>query len=504
MQAEYTNNSKKTPATPETRKALYGNMGKTIEMFSPILRQQIILQESLNKNELNPKSEIFNAFISLSIFSHYTNIELAAVLRACFRADLPAEKRYNIKWINCVILEAYKHLYGYGKKIKNSLWMSEVKQALRVYNDPELTQELNDLELYIIEFGEKKITDKKKRDLSFHYDLDPISVYNMLIELSEEDEVQRLISFMKLLDKIYIFISKHIGKYNITINNKYDGFSKYAFTLFELDIFHNKKDLLLSESEKIIQNNSQLLDEFILHQNIPAKMVQYFKKIDEESIASIYRLTEIEKVAMQLTFLYIDLASALRSFLTSEYVIERQLSLKQVNTIIYEGFNKLYLLSKNSEDSFWNMYICPLMSKTEDRFVLEKFNSLNIELQNLKPNIISYSDQRQLSVHLDKGISETYSMLHNMNPFEELRKSLLVFNFLPELLEFLTMCLRVVGLNSQIIHENKMASTYEQIDKIVELLKKSPDSQQKYDLIGKMKKIKTGELFDEIMKKKRK
>lgn len=503
MKEEDEKNNKR-PATPETRKALYENMGKTIEMFSPILRQQIILKEFLNETELNSESRIFDAFISLSIFSQYTSIELSAVLRACFRANLPAEQRYNIKWINCVIHEAYKYLYGYGKKRRNSLWMTGVKKALRVDSDLKLMQDLSDLEYHIIEFGEKKITDKEKRDLSFHYDLEPISVYNMLMGLNEEDEVQRLISFMKLLDKISLFVSKHIGKYNITTNQKHEGFSKYAFTLFELDIFKHNKDLLFSESEKVIQNNSLRLDEFIRHQDIPTKIVQHFEKIEDESIESIYRLTEIEKVAMQLLFLYIDLASALRAFLSSEYAIERQLSLKQVNTIIYEGFNKLYLLSENSENSFWNMYICPLMSKTEDNSILEKFNLLNIELQKLKLSIISYSDQRQLSVHFDKGIPEAYSMLHNMNPFEELKKSLLIFNFLPKLLEFLTMCLHVIEFNNQIMHENRMAPTYEKIDKIIDLLKKSPDSQQKYDLIENLKKFKTGEFLDEIMKKKRK
>ena len=41
--------NKKLPATPESRNALYENMGKTIESFSPILKENIIIKEMLDE-----------------------------------------------------------------------------------------------------------------------------------------------------------------------------------------------------------------------------------------------------------------------------------------------------------------------------------------------------------------------------------------------------------------------------------------------------------------------
>jgi hypothetical protein len=190
-------NDEKTPATSETRNALYENMGKTIEMFSPKLKEHIIFKELLDENTLNDESKIFTSFLSLSIYAQYTSIELASVFRACFRANLPAEKRYNIKWVNCAILEAYKHLYGYGSKRKKSLWALHVKSALQLVNDPNLVQDCNDLENHIVKFGTDEITNVEQRNLSFHYDPEPVSVYEMLMKLSEEEEAQRLSSFMK-------------------------------------------------------------------------------------------------------------------------------------------------------------------------------------------------------------------------------------------------------------------------------------------------------------------
>ncbi len=486
---------KKKPATPETREYLYENMGKTIEMFSPNIKKHIVLKKTLNESNLSENHMVFDAFLSLSIYFQYVNVESASILRACFRANLLAEKRYNIKWINCMIIEAYKHLYGYGSKRKESLWVSKVKPALETINDFELIRDLKNLESDIIEFGQNETTNKDKRDLSLHYDLEPVSVYNMLTSLSEEDEAQRLISFMDLLEKISFFTSKHIGKYAISINVNPGLFAKDLFSLFEFDVFQEKKELIFSSSETMIQNNSRRLDEFVQHQSIPTKFIQHFKDLDKESISPLYRLIEIEKVAMQLIFLYIDLASALRAYISSEYALERQLSLKQINTIVYEGFNKLYQLNGNSRKSFWNMYICPLMSETSDANILREFNQLNKEIAELKSNIKSYSNQRQLSVHLDKGVSEVYSMLQKMNPFEESKKALLLLKFLPKLLNFLTMSLHIIGANNNTIHEKRMAPTYEKIDNTIELLKKSPKTPQKDEVIKILESFKSGVFF---------
>ncbi len=496
--------NEKTPISPESRKALYENMGKTIEMFSPNLKRSLIHKELLNENTLNNESRIFNAFLSLNIYAQYTSIELASILRACFRANLSAEKRYNIKWINCVILEAYKHLYGYGSGRKNSLWTLHIKSVLKLVNDPKLVQDVTILENHIIEFGKSEITNIEQRNLSFHYDFEPISVYEMLMGLSEEEEAIRLNYFMKLLDEITLFTSKYIGKYKITITEEPKLISKYALNLFEFDIFQNKKEILFSESEIVIKNHSERLEGFIQHQNIPVKINQYFENLDEEYVTSIHRLLEIEKVAMQLLFLYIDLASALRAFISSEYVLEKQLSLKHINTIIYEGFNKIYGLNDNSQDSFWKKYVYPVVSQTTDNTLLNELNSMEKDLETLKLNIKSFGDQRHLSVHLDKGILEVYSMLQNMNPFKELQKTLLFLNFLPKVLNFLTKCLHVIGLKNQSIHEKKMASTYEKIDNIITLLKNVPDTPQKEDAIKLFEKFRSGEFFEEMKSKMRK
>jgi len=493
-------NSKKAPATQESINALSENLGWEIESSALILKNGVIFKEILDeKNIQDDMDRILDAFLTLNNFTLYIYIELASVLRADFRANLDVEKRYNIKWVNCAILEGYKHLYGYGSKRKKSVWMSKIKPLLEVFNNKEFQQDVRILEDSIAEFGDSNITNLEQRDLSFHYDIEPLLVYNMLIGLSEEEEVQRMIHFMDLLQKILRFASK----YTTPIKMEPKALLKYAFSFSDSDIFQNSKDKIYSTMENEINYHALRLDTFIRQQCLPELIKQHFKDADGNFTNPINRVLEIQKVAIHLTYLYIDLASAMRAFISSEYTIEKQFSLKQINTIILEGYNKLYGLNEDSKDSFWTKYVYPIVLDCDDT-IIEEFKSMEEEFHSLKMKIKTFDKQRQLSVHLEDGICKVYSMLHSLNPIEEFQKASELLNFLPKILNFLTKCIQDIALENQIDHEKKMAPTYEKIDNVIHILKKQPDCAQKEDLIRKLEDLKSGKLFDELMRKKRK
>ena len=390
-------------------------------------------------------------------------------------------------------------MYGYGKKKKKSLWISEVKPIVEMIQDRKCEHDFEVIEKRIIEFGKNNITNKEHRDLSFHYDLEPLSVYNMLMELSEEEEVLRMISFMGLLQEISIFISKYLKDYRIHVNIEPKSISKYEFAFTDFDIFQNSKDNLYSTLEEATHGHSQRLDEFMRWQKLLDWVTQEYKDIDSKTIISIQQSIEILKVAIQLTYLYIDLASASRAFISSEYTIEKQLSLKQINTIIYEGYDKLYGLSDNSEDSFWKKYISSFAIENKDETIFDDFNFVEQELQTFKLKVKTFEKQRHLSVHLDKGIPEVYSMLHNLNPIIELHKALQLLNILPKILDFLTKCFHLISLKNQFNHKRSMALTSETIDNLIGIIKNKPDTQQKENLIKKLEKFKTGDFLTTLL-----
>ncbi|HAH24538.1 MAG TPA: hypothetical protein DCL77_12440, partial [Prolixibacteraceae bacterium] len=191
-------------------------------------------------------------------------------------------------------------------------------------------------------------------------------------------------------------------------------------------------------------------------------------------------------------------------FLSSEYTLEKQLLLKQVNTIVYEGFNKLYGLNENPEDSFWGKYITPIVLENGDESTYDEFTLLSKELQAIKLAVKELVGQRQLSVHYDKGIVDVYNMLHNLNPIKEFQKVLQLLNILPKMLNFFTKCLHIIDLRSQVNHEKRMAPTYKMIDNIINLLEKVPNTQQKDDLIKNLERFQTGEFFDELFNRLKK
>ena len=471
-------NHKQTPASPKTRNTLYESMGKTIQCFSQSLKECIILLESFPKHTI--KSEIFDAFLSLNIYIQYVSVELSSIVRACFRANLPTEKLYNLKWINCVIFESYMYLYGYGKDKNQSLWITKVKPLLDFLNHQEFEDDYKIVENQIIKFRDSNITSRNNRNLSFHYDLEPLSVYNMWINLNEEEEFQRMNRFMALLHDINLFTSKYIRDNSIKINFELKPSDYYyTFSFSDFDIFGDNKDTLFSKMESAIQDHAIRLGSFISFQNIPELISKHFPDMDDESVASIHRIIEINKISIQLTYIAIDLASAVRAFISSEYTMERQLSLKQINTIIYEGFNKLYALDDNLEKSFWGKFICPLITVCKDSTMISEFNSIDKKLRELQQIVIKYDRQRQLSVHLDAGIPAVYSMLHSLNPVKEVIKASQLLNILPKILDFLSKCLNMIYLNNQAIYKKRKAPVFEKIDDIINNVKLSPNLQQK-------------------------
>lgn len=489
------------PASPETLEKLYYNMGKIIEDFSPILKTNILRKDSLDTNIENDRNKILEALLSLNIYFQYMNIELSSLQRACHRANLPAEKRYNIKYINCVILEGYKHLYGYKSNRRKSLWISKIKPLLTIIQEQEFEKDYKDLENQIIEFGENNITDHEQRNLSFHYDPEPMSVYDMLTELSEETEAQRMIPFLDLLQNISFFVLKYIEKYNTYIHIDTQAVLKYIFSFSDIDIFQNNKESLYATLEGAIKNNSMRLDQFAWQQGFPAKINQHFKDIGEDLNFSISQFMQIGKSAIQLTYLYIDLASASRAFISSEYTIEKQLSLKQINTIIYEGFNKLFGLEDNKDDSFWEKYIHPIVLEDNNKSIHEEFSVLTEELSLFQEEINKCGIQRQLSVHLDRGIVNVYNSLHNLNPIKEFQKAIQFLTTLNKVLNFFTRCLHIVDVRRKSDYEKKMQPTYQKLDNLMSLLEKIPNTPQKEELVKMVNKLKSGEFLDEILKR---
>ena len=478
----------------------YESMGRMIEYFSPKLKETINLMNSFTENEKRAYSE-FYALLSLMAYFQYISVELASVSRAYLRADLDMEKRYNLKWINCVILEAYKHLYGYGGRRKKTLWVSTIRPLYDTISNCEFKQGVDALERRIIEFGEGDITDRGQRDLGIHYDFEPHSVYKMLMKLSEKEEFQRMKLFMLLLQDISFFVSKHIDEYTISINNVPQVSLKYGLGLFDFDIFEGNKDEIYSTTGDTIASHAQKIGEFIHRElRLPVLIRQILRVTDDRSLTPFNRLIEIQKVVIQLEYLYIDLASAMRALIRAEYSMEKKLLMKQMGVIVFEGYRKIYGLSDEYDESFWKLYVRPVVLESENELLMAELQLKEGLLQLFRMKVKKQDEQRQLSVHFDEGILKVYSMLQSLTQIEEFLKVADLLKLLPEITGFLGKCAHAVELKSQNDEAKKRAITYEEI---MSLLEKVPDSSQKDRAIEWLKKYQSGELLEELKRRAR-
>lgn len=479
-------------ATQVQRDSLYKLLGDYINDVTPLMQTNLLIYEELTLMTHNKRKGIYEALLNLNVFVSFIGIELAAVARASFRAEKNAEKRFNLRYINCVIVEAYKYLYGFESGKKVSLWNKKIQPLLSSIDREDFRSEFCALKQQIIDFGQTEFLDKDRRDLSFHYDLDPIRVYHLLMSINEEEEFHRLCEFLPLLKHILLFSNKYMNQYQVDIM-PIDNL-KYTFSHVDFDLFSNSHTDLQNEFGEAIITHERLLDRFVHHQTLPAKIEKAFGT-DNLSNDSVYVLVDLEKAVMQGSFLYIDLASALRAFQTASSSIEKQLALKQVNTIIYEGFNKLYGLHQKSNESFWQQFIEPFVLRTSDSGITKEYHLLDGKLNELRTVIAKSSNQRHRSTHYRDGILIVYRNLFDLIPTVELLKTSKLLTVLPKITNFLVKCLNVINKKNQEERDEFDLKWRKKFQGIAEVLRKTSTDPKMEDFIKSLEEFSVKQFF---------
>ena len=210
-------------ATKETIQKLYDNMGSNFSCFVPLLCDCVSSLESIEQlnvkeSENRENNSLCKTLLKLQIFSLIINLDLSAFLRADFRTISNSEKRCNLKYVNTITIEGYSYLFGFGKDKRNAFW-NIIKNHAEQINDNEFISDIDGIEQRAKEFENifAQREDRSKRNLTIHYDSDPIKVHDYLSQISEDKEIIRTSAFLKILDDITIFIKKYIQKFQIQL-----------------------------------------------------------------------------------------------------------------------------------------------------------------------------------------------------------------------------------------------------------------------------------------------
>ena len=154
---------------------------------------------------------------------------------------------------------------------------------------------------------------------------------------------------------------------------------------------------------------------------------------------------------MLLLFIYIDICCSVIAYFSSEHYIEKQLNLRHLNVIVYEGMKKLSGFrnsntkgnnnSEKAQSAFWKDFLYPIiMGEGNDDWrnralVIEK------QLETLAhDSSINDEDLRNMSVHIREKKDSDYiprftDKLIKMNPLAEMNKALKFLKVLPDVMK---------------------------------------------------------------------
>lgn len=478
------------PASKETIEKLYENMGSNFSLFVPLLNDYIGTLENLEQLDEN-ESQYANYLIlckvllKLNIISLIINLDLSTFLRANFRSTSTFEKRCNLKYVNVTIIEGYSYLFGFDDK-KNSLWRI-IKNLTERISDDEFIKDINTIEQHAKNFKNTyaQRIDRDNRNLSIHYDSEPIKVYNYLTELSEDTETIRASNFLKLFEDISVFTNKYVQKYPIPLIN---STSNYNIDFWEkVNYFPDENQIIFCELDGRLASFAERLDRIVAQCKLPQKVQE--KLGPEYSISGeIQPLIETIYPGIHILFMYLDLSCAIRAYLSSEIYFEKQLNLRRINIVLYEGFKHIYGYSESDHTrSFWSRSISPILTKSTDKTLLDSLAEIECELKEIATDgEINNAQLRECSVHYRyKDRDNTVALFHTLiksSPFFELNKSLKLLKLLQKLLTLNENSVNLKYILEQRdikLSNNKTLATIDNILSMIEQQEMDSDKKQK-------------------------
>jgi len=136
----------------------------------------------------------------------FLNLDFAVASRIYLKAQFQYEEIFSIRQLYVIANEGYKRIFNFGSCRKKSMWVAEIGRIID--NDfPELKLKHEAIISRLEEYEPTISPFRDIRDLSVHYDTEPIKVYNMMIELNTEKAFQEIKPFMSIINDMYSFIN---------------------------------------------------------------------------------------------------------------------------------------------------------------------------------------------------------------------------------------------------------------------------------------------------------
>ncbi len=490
--------SQKT-ASIESINLLYTNMGKNFSMFTPMLCSFVSSYEQLELEAHNESQteqlDLYRELIKINIASMVINMDLSTFLRADFRSVSTTEKRCNLKYINVITCEGFNYFFGKKDDDANAIWL-KFRDIATLADDKELNNDILNVTTCANEFKRSyfQSEDINSRNLSVHYDKNPISVYDDIVKLSEDEEVKRASAFLAILESLSLLTSNYFRRNTNTSSALSKSQQIYDLSIREIiNSFQDKNDKLSVMLNDTIINFGGRLDGLIQSCNKP-KLVANKLSLNDDFTKKFKPIIESIYPGLHLHFIYLDLACAMKAYLKSEYYFEKQMNLRRIRIVLYEGFKKIYgFTSAQESNSFWKKYIYSILHNSTESTTINKLTTIEDELNKLR-EYRDFNDykKREYSIHYrykeEDNIISIFHQLIDSNAILEMDKALKLLRLLPTIIELNDASLQIVNKNEsdKVYIENSQTLT--KIDSIISMIEASnADNEMKKEIIGKIK-----------------
>lgn len=164
-------------------------------------------------------------------------------------------------------------------------------------------------------------------------------------------------------------------------------------------------------------------------------IISLLKKSDSiENNDIVKTIRGLFETKLTLDYVNLDLCAAYRHYLMAGTNYEERHAIKNLNTIMHEGYKKLYGFTQK-QNTFWKCQVKDAVEsypEFKDEYII-----ISALLTQLQTNEIFDKESRDLAVHYDNDPRKVYDMLAEINAEEVSQRFSNLFLVFTQVLEFL-------------------------------------------------------------------
>lgn len=448
--------------SPEKRKKLYDNLGKSILEFHSMMPLYLVASEQCSH-------PVYKVILRCGYTILYSITDISSLFRAEMREPVIIGKRFGIVKLKIAVSEVFKAIVGTNFDDSKALY-SQIRTSI----ETDYANECLGIDKSIVDFRENYWTKQVKdaRDVAEHFSDKPYEYYQLILSADEDLEAKRINAILAIIQPLFAIISKIVNRENLLANVDSKEVLNYSGSFAPI-LENLTVDSRYDELGKLMTKEAANLDKFAYNFNLPKVIEEKFGSFElNESIQYMLQLCEL---MMHLEFVRLDTAYTYRAICSSELPVEQRLNLRLMYKTNHEGFKKLYGFKDDKSGTIWGTKIEPQMQGYGD-VIRKEYESIKLSL-NLLSRQTGINDEHLVVVltHLRKNknkdyISDALIELGNLNLRNIMGTSILFLNVLNKIINLTQMMLPEIKKRDEELHQRDMDKLfrpmYDLIDKI--------------------------------------